>query len=226
MRILFFLLFLTVTAAGLSWWFYPEAKIAKVEKRADLPWQIEVFEDGTSRVFDLHLGVATLEDAANKFGPFKEMVLFEDKQSQYALEAYFPRAMIGPLSAKIITTLAITEADIQALLSTALGRKASPSGDWKWTIPAEVAQQQMHRRLQSITFIPSYSGLGASFFGRRFGKPSNHLRIDEDSVQWFYPERGLSLFIHSDGKEVLEYSPPKAFRLPPGTLAYTSGPSD
>jgi len=220
MRIILILLVLFLAASGISWYLYPKSTVFKVEKRSDMPWQVETFLDGTSMVFDIHLGKATLQDTVDKFGRFSEVVLFEDTKGQYSLEAYFPKAMIGPLEAKIITTLDMADLDAKELLSATKEREATASGAWKWTLSPEAAEGQLLRRLQSLTYIPSYAGLDVTFFRERFGKPRSQLRIDEDTVQWFYPGKGVSLIINSNGKDVFEYSPPKAFKIPKGTSVF------
>ena len=38
--------------------------------------------------------------------------------------------------------------------------------------------------------------------------------VDDTRVRWFYPDKGLSLLLDSDGKDVFEYVMPRQFALP------------
>jgi len=76
------------------------------------------------------------------------------------------------------------------------------------------------RRITGISYLPRYKGLEADFFRERLGEPAAWREIDEHSVQWFYPELGLSLLISSTEGAVFEYVAPRDFVLPAGvTLA-------
>ena len=55
----------------------PAPDPADLKPRTDLPWQVTANPDGSSRVFDLDLGSATLGDAMAKFGGLEGLALFE-----------------------------------------------------------------------------------------------------------------------------------------------------
>jgi len=185
-----------------------------VTARTDLPWQVEVLPDGTSRVLDLHLGVSTLNDALVKFGPYESMAVFESESGERSLEAYFGAVDFGPLRAKIITALDMPEDELGVLVGRAVERKGSPTGDWKFMLgmPDQLAVRD--RRLQSITYIPTYRGLEADFFRERFGEPAAWKALGEHAVQWFYPERGLYMVLDNRGQEALEFVVPRLMTVP------------
>ena len=84
----------------------------------------------------------------------------------------------------------------------------------------------MQRPVRSLTYIPLYGELDAEFFRSRFGEPAAWRRIDDTSVQWFYPDRGLSILIDANSKEVLQYAQPRDFSLPKDLATGTAGGAD
>lgn len=210
------ILALTLVALALFWWFGPEPDPALRQPRTDLPWQVEALPNGSSRVFDLELGSATLADAVAKFGPYEDMAVFQPADGPPVLEVYFGTVSFGPLSAKVVTALAATPAELQALIAQASAREGSPTGDWKYRLAPGDQQVQRNRLLRVITYIPAARDLDADFFRARLGEPAAWKVGEEQVVQWFYPERGLSVVINASGREVLEYTAPRDFRLPEG----------
>jgi hypothetical protein len=196
-------------------WLAPPPDPESLKPRTDLPWQVTAHPDGSSRVFDLDLGEATLGDAIAKFGTPEGMAVFEPKSGPLVLEAYFGNVQFGPLTAKILVALEAGEAELQALKQGALDRQGSPSGDWKYPI-GERPEQHSGRRLNVITYIPGTRNLDAGFIRERFGEPAATLRENERAESWFYPDKGLSILIDERAREVLEYQPPRRFVMPDG----------
>jgi hypothetical protein len=186
-----------------------------IQNRTDLPWQVSVLDDGTSRVFDLHLGEATLADAMAKFGGLEGLAVFEPEQGPMSLEAYFGTVQFGPLVAKVIVRLDATANELATMRDTSTRREGSPSGDWKYQL-ASNPDDHADRRLAGISYIPGTRGLDAGFFRTRFGEPAAWRHENEHVVSWFYPELGLSVLIDSEAREVLEYQPPRDFVMPAG----------
>ncbi|MCB1722996.1 MAG: hypothetical protein H6959_06055 [Chromatiaceae bacterium] len=189
--------------------------------RTDLPWQITVQPDGGSRVFDLDLGRATLGDAMAKFGTPEGLAVFEPKSGGLSLEAYFGTVQLGPLTAKVVVGLAADAAELERLRATATGREGSPSGDWKYPLGGST-HEHMQRRITVISYVPGTRGLDADFFRARFGEPVATLRETEQAVSWFYPDRGVSILIDDDGREVLEYVAPRDFVLPEAATPHSA----
>lgn len=196
-------------------WFGPTPGPDVMQTRTDLPWQIEVRPDGTSRVLDIELGRATLADAIAKFGGVEGLAVFEPSHGESSLEAYFGTVRFGPLKAKVITTLDSSEEERRQLMAQHRGREGSPSGDWKYPLkdgPAAHAD----RRVTGITYIPGTRDLDQGFIRQRFGEPAAVLRENGQAVSWFYPDRGLSILIDDDAREVFEYRLPRDFKMPTG----------
>lgn len=208
------LAFVALSLAAL-YWLAPGPTPEELQARTDLPWQVEANADGSSRVFDLVLGEATLGDAMRKFGALQGLALFEPQDGPLALEAYFGDVRFGPLKAKVVVGLAATDEELEALRARSARREGSPSGDWKHPLE-DAPEQHAQRRLQVITYIPGTRGLDQAFFRQRFGEPAAWLQESEHAVSWFYPRLGLTVLIDERASEVFEYQAPRDFELPPG----------
>jgi hypothetical protein len=208
------ILLAALLAALALWWLMPDPRQEITERRTDLPWQITTFDDGTSRVIDLHLGQDDLARAVQKLGAYEELALFSAKDGSYSLEAWFGDVDFGPLKAKVTVTLALGPARAEALAQQAVERKPSPTGDWKLLLPAAVNATLEDALVTGITYIPAYSRLDEAFFRERLGEPTAWQRVDEERIRWLYPDKGLSLLIDADGKDVFEYVMPRQFQLP------------
>jgi hypothetical protein len=214
MRTFGIILAASLAAAVLLWWLMPDPRDGDIRHRTDLPWQITSFSDGTSQVIDLHLGQDNLARAIQKLGPYEQLALFEGKDGHYSLEAWFGNVHFGPLKAKVSVSLALGPARAKALATHAVERKPSPTGDWKLLLPARLNASLDDALITGITYIPASGGLDEAFFRERLGEPAAWQRVDENRVRWLYPDKGLSLLIDAEGKEVFEYVMPRQFRMP------------
>lgn len=196
----------------------PDPKLTQT--RTDLPWQITVNPDGSSRVFDLDLGSASLQDAIDKFGPTEGLAVFQHKDDTLDLEVYFGKVAFGPLSARVVTQLAADPEVKRTLAEQATKRESSPTGDWKFKLHTSDQEALLENRIVAISYVPGTRRLDQTFFLERFGTPAAQLTENEHARSWFYPSKGLSILIDEKGPEVLEYVAPRDFRMPPDTLAY------
>lgn len=219
MKIPLTILGFTALALALIWAVSPGPTDEQLAPRTDLPWQIEVLPNGNVRVFDLELGAITLADAKHKFGTLEGTAVFQAKDGTTYLEAYFGEVRFGPLKAKVVTTLEADRATLDRLIAKAPKREGSPTGDWKFKLPAETGNELLPLAVNAISYQPGTRGLDADFFRQRFGEPAYWLQEGEQAVSWFYPERGLSILIDSEAKEILEYTVPRNFVVPEGAMA-------
>lgn len=206
---------LIILVIGLVYLTSQERPVEKTS-RTDLPWLISVHQDGTSTVLDLHLGEATLEDAIAKFGPPEGIALFAEADEPGELEVYFGTVSFGPLKAKVIINLAASADEKKAMIEHATAKKTASNRDVRFSLSPEDQEAAIKRHVTAITYIPDYSGLEADFFRERLGEPAAWKREDEERILWFYPDKGLTLLIDADGKEVLQYYQPRSYKLPQG----------
>jgi hypothetical protein len=179
----------------------------------DLPWQVGLPGDGSSRVLGLHLGEATLNDAIARFGPPDGAGLFQGEGGR-SLEAYFGSVRLAGLEGRLVLTVAATPEEFDRVAARAVGAERVASGATRFTLSAEDKASLPGRRITAVTYLPRYKGLEAGFFRERLGEPVAWREIDAQSVQWLYPEFGLTLLISSTDGAVFEYVPPRDFVLP------------
>ncbi|MGD9355778.1 MAG: hypothetical protein PVH71_03755, partial [Chromatiales bacterium] len=48
---------------------------------------------------------------------------------------------------------------------------------------------------------------------------------DEEHVQWFYPDIGMTLLLSAEGREILQYRMPRDFVMPEGVESESPGKS-
>jgi hypothetical protein len=180
---------------------------------SDLPWQVGLSGDGTSRVLGLTLGEATLADAVARFGSPDGAGLFQGERGR-SLEAYFSTIRLAGLEGRLVLTLAATQEELDRAAARAVGAERVASGATRFTLSAEDKEGLAGRWITGISYMPRYKGLEADFFRERLGEPAAWREIDERSVLWFYPELGLTLLISSVDGAVFEYVPPRDFVLP------------
>ena len=179
----------------------------------DLPWQVELQGDGTSRVLGLGLGEATLGDAVARFGPPDGAGLFIGERGR-SLETYFGTVRIAGLEGRLVVTLAALPEELDGAAARAVGAERVASGATRFTLSPDDKAALAGRRITGITYLPRYKGLDADFFRERLGEPVAWREIDERSVQWLYPQLGLTLLLSSEDGAILEYVPPRDFVLP------------
>lgn len=174
-----------------------------------LPWDIRVDAEGGSEVFGLTLGHSTLNDARQLFSNDGEVSLFITNAGQPALEAYFERISLSGLRADFVLVLETDAATLQSLYE----RGSSISRTTDITRKVELAGEDDllvgPMPIKLINYIPA-ANLDEELIANRFGEPAE--RIDEEEtgiVHWIYPEKGLSIGVNADGKEIIQYVRPK-----------------
>ena len=212
--------------AGLAIWFVtPPADHQQTMQRTDLPWQVSVEPDGSSRVFDLHIGDSTLNEAIAKFGNPEAVALYIRESGTRDLETYFGTVTMGPLKAKIILSLQVDAQRLDAFEANAIKQEFSAEGHRKLLLNSEDKQSLGDARIRGITYNPTYRGLEADFFREPFGEPAAWKVEDEEHVQWFYPDIGMTLLLSEEGREILQYRMPRDFVMPEGVELQSPGKS-
>jgi len=210
------LILLVVIGALLAgFWLLPsQVSEEQFAQRTDLPWQISALPDGTSTVLGLHLGVATLTDVIDAYGTPENIALFVQREGDRSLEVYFGTVHLGPLTGKLIATLAAEPELLDGIEARSVGREGTQEGAIKRLLADEDKANLGTRLVSGLSYVPSYGGLEAQFFRERLGEPDAWREETEHAVSWFYPTLGLSLLVDAKGKEVFEYVPPHSFALP------------
>jgi hypothetical protein len=194
------------------WLVTPELEDRPVAPQ-DLPWHVEVLDDGSSRVLGIHLGEAALSDLIARFGSPDGLALFVGERSA-SLEAYFATVRLGRLEGRVVARLALADEEVEGLTQRAVGAEPAAGGSRRLQMgPADKAATGP-RRVVAMSFLPKYRGLDAAFFRERLGEPPAWQSADPSEVRWYYPRLGLSLLLTAGAGTVLEYQPPRDFRVP------------
>jgi hypothetical protein len=178
-----------------------------------LPWDIKLDGHGGSQVFGLTLGKSTLNDAREIFGSDGKISLFVSRDGQPALEAYFERVFLSGLRADIVLVLDADADLLQGLYDR--GSRISRTTEITRKVDIAAADQVTVGGLPVglIDYIPA-ADLDAELVTSRFGEPAEKIQQGDSGVtHWIYPERGLSIGINPDGKEMLQYVPPRRVDL-------------
>lgn len=206
------LLFVAIVIALLA---APLLFISDDDKRVELPaqglpWQIELTDNGQSRVFGLVPGSSTLEGARARFGPDVQVAMIIAPGETGSVEAYYERVSAGIVTGKLILTLESTLAQREEMLKRAVKADFMESTTRRVEL-AEVDLQAISRApVSAIAFIPS-ANLSEEIVLQRFGPPAERIRASEQVEHFLYPEKGLDLRLDAKGKELLQYVAPRDF---------------
>ena len=177
-----------------------------------LPWQIDVLDDGTTRVFGLRIGVSRLADASAALGDDMELAIIAstDVEEVGSLEMYYGHYRAGLLSGKLILHTATSEDRLKTWRDNAEKSDYMPSGyAKKYTLSAGDKPQVLQETISGITFIPAVN-LDEEIVLARFGEPTE--RIEQPgTMHYLYPEKGLEIAVNERSKEVMQYVSPKSF---------------
>jgi len=175
-----------------------------------LPWQIELLEDGTTRVFGITPGKSTLADAVDSLGVDHELGIVTSEDSRN-LEMYFGHYRAGLMSAKIVLGAAASEQDLDGWMQRSVDFDHMRTGKAKKHFLNKTdLEQAMASVIRVITFIPAVN-LDDEIIRQRFGEPSQVVQHATGSAHYLYPEKGLDLVLNAEGKEVLQYIAPQDF---------------
>ncbi|HHC73274.1 MAG TPA: hypothetical protein ENK54_10290 [Thiotrichales bacterium] len=182
------------------------------EKRLEgLPWQVEVLPDGTSRVFAIHVGEDSLEEAARKLGPGMEVAIVSMLKEQGSLEAYWDGfSAAGVLTGKLILLLEPGEGRLEGMRRRVVTVDYTGTGAKKMRLHPDDVPAALAARVMAITFIPTVD-FDEEVVRQRFGVPARRLRDATGAEHFLYPRIGLDLILHEKGKEVLQYVAPRDF---------------
>lgn len=175
-----------------------------------LPWQIEITPDGSSRVFGLTIGAATLADARTRFGDDGEIAIVMAPGESGSLENYFEHATLGAVTGKLILTADISPEALSEMRGRAVRSAYMQSSTRKFTLASEDKTAALAARIRAIAFIPSIN-LDEAMIVQRFGQPAERVRSAEKTEHFLYPERGLDIVLDADAKELLQYVAPRDF---------------
>ncbi|MES9859558.1 MAG: hypothetical protein ABW157_02880 [Candidatus Thiodiazotropha sp. LLP2] len=179
----------------------------QVDTNPRLPWDIHMSAQNEIQVFDLTLNKSSLPEARDVFQSQGKLNLFIDESGQPALEAYFERIYLSGLRADFILGLKADEALLNKLVDR--GSRISRTSDSTHKIVLDSDDMILAEKLpiELINYIPA-ANLDEALINSRFGEPADKITETETGVtHWIYPERGITIGLNPEGKELIQYMP-------------------
>lgn len=175
-----------------------------------LPWQIEIFPDGSSSVFGLQIGHSRLADAYETLGHDMELAIVAAADEVGNVEMYYGHYRAGLLSGKLVLQTNSSPEMISRWRENAIRSEYMASGRAKkYYLSADDITAVLQEVIIGLTFIPAVN-LDEAVILARFGEPGQ--RIQQAGMTHFlYPDKGLDIALSLQAKEVMQYVSPDAF---------------
>ncbi len=175
------------------------------------PWQIELLPDGSTKIFQVHLGQTSLGEAEQLFQEPFDLTMFVPKGKPPVIEAYFNELYIGGFKAKMVVSFDLTEEQTQPIYDRGVRVSTLGSGTRKVTLHDDDIARVRTEKIVGITYLPSIQ-LDAEMIENRFGTPSQKITDAVSGAEhWLYPDKGLDVTLSDNAKEVLQYVLPTNF---------------
>lgn len=179
-----------------------------------LPWQVAPQPDGSSRVFGIDLGHATLQQAAARWPQETlQLAVVRDGQGRLSLEGYLERVSAGPVQGKLVLSGTADAATLQAWADRATERAAQPSGTWRLTLAPADQAAALAAPVAGLVFLPA-ARFDEAAVADRFGPPPERLATPDGTVHLLYPALGVVIALDPQGRArpVLQYVAPSDFQ--------------
>lgn len=207
-------LLVLLAAAALPLWQLLQARQAPVAASAatatGLPWQIEPQADGSSRVFGLQLGRATLAEAQARFGDGMQLALVAKLGEVGTLEALVEPMSAGFVSGRLVLALDMPEATRRAWRERVEGSEAMEGGARRFKLARADREQALQAPVIGLSFVPSLR-LSETDIRERFGTPARQLALADGVSALGYPAQGLVAMVKPGLRGVLQYVAPRDF---------------
>ncbi len=178
----------------------------------NLPWQIEPLPGGNSRVFGVELGRSSLRELEQQLKEPAEIGLFVSDAGGRTVEAYFNSVMLSGIKARIVATMDFDGATLQGLYDRGARIKTLAVGRRKVTLSDDDLPLVYRTAVVALTYLPRID-LEPQVLRKRFGEPAERIAEPGGKIEhWLYPDKGLDLVVNAEGKEVLQYVPPRRFQ--------------
>lgn len=179
-------------------------------KKDDLPWHIEHPAPDSVRVFGLTLGQSSTDEAEQRFKEDAKPSLFKSPDGKLVAEVFFEQVDLAGLRAKIVLTVAVPEAELQAMYERGL-RMSGTGGGKKITMTPEDVARLRTLPISSLTYMPGLR-VEEDLFLKRFGQPAQRVREKKSgAIHWLYPQNGLDITLGGEEKPLLQYVSPREF---------------
>lgn len=181
------------------------------QKLTGLPWQIEVLQDGSTRVFEMDIGKSRLSEARDVLGSDMQLAIIAATDEIGNLEMYYGHYRAGLLSGKLVLHTNTREENIQNWRENAIKSEPMASGQArKYLLSENDSNLALNEVVTGLTFIPAVN-LDDDVIVARFGTPQERIQL-EGVAYYRYPKMGLDIALYEDAKEVLQYVSPNDYQ--------------
>jgi hypothetical protein len=180
--------------------------------RDELPWNIEHPTPESTRVLGLTLGQSTPADAERRFREKGDLGLFRSLEGRLAAEMFFEQVNLAGLRSKVVLTVLVTDAELQAMHDRGMRMSATASGK-KITLAPDDEARIRSMPISSLTLIPGVR-VAEDLFWKRFGKPAQVIKeANAEVFHHLYPQHALDITTSASKseKQVLQFVPAADF---------------
>lgn len=208
-----------VLAATLGWslWHGPVPDAAPAAAEANLPWRVQLKADGTSEVFGLTLGSATLADVQKRFAGDLHTGLIVPNGGRPALEVYVESFNAGFVTGKLVLAFEADATWLQGARERAAKSEIGEGGlSRRYTLAAADQATARAAPLTALAFVPS-ARIDEAIAVARFGAPAERLTGPTGELQLLYPALGVAVALPpahgdaADARPVIQYVAPRDF---------------
>lgn len=183
---------------------------SSVKEENLLPWHIEHPTADSTRVFGVTFNQTSLSEAEQRFQEDAKVSMFRSPQGKLATEAYFDEVTLNGFKAKIVATLAVPDAEMQAMFDRSVREQGVGSGR-KITLTTDDVAHVRSLPISSISYMPGIH-LEEEIFKQRFGIPTQRIKeTDSGVMHWLYAQHGLDIIFDGAAKPILQYVSPADF---------------
>lgn len=169
------------------------------------PWDIQIQENGASRVFGLTLGKSNIQEANQIFASFAETRLVVDENGESALIAHYNELVMDGIMADLYLYYQLEKAVLQQLRNDLMATESSKQRN-VYTLPTDIEMDYLSTPIARIVYKPAIQ-YGEELITQRFGTPQQIVKIDDRQREWHYPDSGLTIRLFDHQPEAFEYRP-------------------
>jgi len=172
------------------------------------PWDIQIQDNGASRVFGLTLGKSNIQEANQIFASFADTRLLIDESNQPVLVAHYNELVMDGIVADLELYYQLEPAVLEQLHKDLVAIENSQRQQ-TYKLPADTEMDYLSTPIARIVYKPAIQ-YGEELITQRFGAPQQTVKVDDQQRHWLYPDSGLTISLF-DGQqaEEFEYRPLK-----------------
>lgn len=171
------------------------------EQTMQMPWDIDIQANGTSRVFGIALGKTQLQDANQILAQYPETHLLPARDNMpVRLVSVYDELNTGGLLATIELEYALEQAILAQFEKSALTVADQPY----LQLSDDQQMQLLSATIKTLTYKPAID-YELDVILQRFGPASEQVQVNDTTQRWRYPELGLEIVVDSAGPDSFIY---------------------